>query len=53
MLATLALSLIWYFFPYYGAYKWFEGPVSTLEDLGVCALTYDGGNETYAPKQVA
>ena len=31
LLATFALSIIWYCFPYYGAYKWFEGPVSTLE----------------------
>ncbi|GFR47638.1 hypothetical protein Agub_g9380 [Astrephomene gubernaculifera] len=32
LLATCALSLIWYYFPYYGAYKWFKGPVSTLEE---------------------
>lgn len=28
---TLALSLIWFFFPYYGAYKWFKGPVPDVE----------------------
>ncbi|KXZ54383.1 hypothetical protein GPECTOR_5g461 [Gonium pectorale] len=32
LLATFTLSLIWFFFPYYGAYKWFKGPVSTLDD---------------------
>ncbi|GLC56117.1 hypothetical protein PLESTB_001066200 [Pleodorina starrii] len=32
LLATFAMSLIWYYFPVYGAYKWFKGPVSTLDE---------------------
>ena len=27
LLGVLILSLVYYFFPYYGAYKWFKGPV--------------------------
>lgn len=32
LLSTLALCLIWFWFPVYGAYAWFEGPVRTTED---------------------
>ncbi|KAG2482254.1 hypothetical protein HYH03_018798 [Edaphochlamys debaryana] len=32
LLATFALSLIWYFFPVYGAYAWFKGPVHTVDE---------------------
>ncbi|GLI62318.1 hypothetical protein VaNZ11_004926 [Volvox africanus] len=32
LLATCALSLIWFYFPFLGAYTWFKGPVGTLEE---------------------
>ncbi|KAG2436300.1 hypothetical protein HXX76_006611 [Chlamydomonas incerta] len=32
LLATFAVSLIWYYFPFIGAYKWFKGPVSTMAE---------------------
>ncbi|GIL66299.1 hypothetical protein Vafri_19898 [Volvox africanus] len=32
LLATFALSFIWFYFPFIGAYTWFKGPVSTLEE---------------------
>ncbi|EFJ50420.1 amino acid carrier 3 [Volvox carteri f. nagariensis] len=46
LLATFALSLIWYYFPVYGAYKWFKGPVSTLEEeLGIEGGAVTGGSD--------
>ncbi|MEW5314313.1 MAG: hypothetical protein WDW38_005821 [Sanguina aurantia] len=32
LLSTLGICLIWFWFPVYGAYAWFEGPVRTTED---------------------
>lgn len=31
LFGVLGLSIVWYYFPKYGAYAWFKGPVANVE----------------------
>ncbi|GBF99453.1 amino-acid permease [Raphidocelis subcapitata] len=41
LVGTFLMSNVWFFFPKYGAYKWFTGPARTIDDDSVMGL--EGG----------
>lgn len=47
-LGTTAISLVMFYFPKYGAYKWFKGPVHTVDEEGPDMEVEIGNKDVYA-----